>query len=654
MCAIAGIINENGPVDAMALGRFVDSMTHRGPDGRGVWVGRNAGLAHRRLAILDTDARSNCPMEYTSPYGRRIVLTYNGEVYNFLELRDELEELGYYFRTEGDSEVVAAAFCAWGSDCLKKFNGMWALAVWEASEQMLFLARDRYGVKPLHLLEQPGRIVFASESKAFRCLEGFRVEMDEEAAALTLADVFPLEASGRTLLRGVRTLPAGHFASWQRGDLRITRWWNTAKELVQVPRSLEGQAAEFGRLFEDAVRLRMRSDVPVGTCLSGGFDSTAVVCAVARAAQAGGNRSAGDWQRAFSAVFPGAANDETASARLAAQEAGVKLQECDFTASDPLEDLEKVLNDFEGFYLTLPTPIWRIYREVHHGGVLVSLDGHGADEALGAYKQADYTMFHDTPSMLTAPQETVRRLREFASAPCDPTGLISAGWGQSLNAAWRYHPSLAIPRAITRPVERFFHKRARRAGVISPRDFLFDPVRKLIPYGAFTSFAEKDVLPAHWKPLDRELYKMFHSTILPTLLRNYDRMSMAHGVEVRMPFMDWRLVQFAFSLPAASKVGGTMTKRVARMALAGKMPEEIRASRVKIGFNAPMAELMTTNFRDFVESVLPKKHDLLDIPRIRQTIAGSDRGGTWHTNAGKVWTAVHFLWFEKNFFRQPS
>ncbi len=640
-----------GPADAEGAAAMAAALVHRGPDGGAVWSGGPAALAHRRLAILDPGPAGACPMPYTAPDGRRLVITYNGEIYNFLEVRAVLQERGHRFRTETDTEVVVAAYAEWGSDCLQRFNGMWALAVWDEAREELFLARDRFGVKPLLYAEHDGRLLFASELKAFRVPAAGGASLDETSAAVVLADVFRLESSGRTLLRGVRSLPAGHHARWRAGRLTSQRWWRTTDHLTTVPASLEDQGARFRELFEDSVRLRLRSDVPIGTCLSGGFDSTAVLCAMARAGKAGGIRQACDWQHAFAATFPGASNDETAPARLAAGWAGVPLTEMDFTAGDPLADLDRVLWDFEDVYLSLPAPIWRIYARLRQAGVVVSLDGHGADEMMGAYKEAGFAHFHDAPGFASAPATNLHLLHSCAAARTSH-GDGPAGWGYALGACWQHHPSLAGPRTLAKPFVKLQRSLRKRRGLEPPSNFLQPEAARLARAGGWRAPAEEDTLPAHWTPLDRDLYRQFHVTILPTLLRNYDRMSMAHGVEVRMPFMDWRLACYVFSLPATSKISRGETKRIAREALRGAMPEAIRASKVKVGFNAPMPELMSGRLQPWMEALLPKRHDLIDIPRLRSAIRGTTSRGGWSWgNTGKVWRCLQFLWFERNFAR---
>jgi asparagine synthase (glutamine-hydrolysing) len=279
MCGIAGIWQLDGQrVERTTIERFISALAHRGPDGEGVLKedeGRLA-LAHRRLAILDLSAAGDQPMR--SPSGRYDI-TYNGEIYNFLELRAELEQHGFRFRSDSDTEVILAAFERWGPDCLPRFNDMWSFAIWDRLWRSLFLARDRFGVKPLYVLIGARRFAFASELKAFLHLDGFDPVAETQALQARLAGNF----SDHVLLRGVESVPPGHYLEVTTKGTRRRRWWNTLDHLVSVPQDLATQAEEFRELLFDACRLRVRSDVPVATSLSGGLDSSSVLCSLAAA-----------------------------------------------------------------------------------------------------------------------------------------------------------------------------------------------------------------------------------------------------------------------------------------------------------------------------------------------------------------------------------
>lgn len=277
MCGIAGIVDLRGEAVApSAIEKITGLIAHRGPDGAGFWFSDDKRIAfgHRRLAIIDPGARGDQPMH--SGDGR-FVIVYNGEVYNFLELRAELQAAGVPFRTESDTEVILAAWQAWGPDMLLRFNGMWALAIADKVSGDVFLARDRFGIKPLLYSISDGRLVFASEMRAIVRSGLVPTDIDADAARRIMVDAFGIEGSERTLHREIKRLQGGHHLWIRGGRTSVTRWWRTLDHLPQLPSTDAERVERFGQIFRDAVALRMRSDVPIGTCLSGGFDSSAII-----------------------------------------------------------------------------------------------------------------------------------------------------------------------------------------------------------------------------------------------------------------------------------------------------------------------------------------------------------------------------------------
>ncbi|MEM3432910.1 MAG: asparagine synthase (glutamine-hydrolyzing) [Candidatus Methanomethyliaceae archaeon] len=312
MCGICGIWNLNGrPATADEIRAMADMLAHRGPDAEGYYLDGPLALGHRRLAILDLTPTGNQPMGYAN--GRNWI-TYNGEIYNFLELRAELEQKGYAFRSGSDTEVILAAYAAWGPECVLRFNGMWAFAIWDSLERRLFLARDRFGIKPLYYLHESDRFAFASEMKAFLRLAGFTPRANLRVLKAELLDVHSQEWGEDCLLIGIRRLPPGCYLQvGADGQIRTHKWWCTRDHLPDVPARFDDHVEHFRLLFEDACRLRLRSDVPIATCLSGGIDSSSVVCTLAEVAKQGTARIAPAWQRAFIASFPGAPRSMNAS-----------------------------------------------------------------------------------------------------------------------------------------------------------------------------------------------------------------------------------------------------------------------------------------------------------------------------------------------------
>ncbi|MEY9156361.1 asparagine synthase (glutamine-hydrolyzing) [Bradyrhizobium japonicum] len=606
MCGIAGIVNLRGiAVEPADISRLTSLIAHRGPFGEGIWFSADRTLAfgHRRLAIIDPGEGGYQPM--LSSDGRYVIV-FNGEIYNFLELRRELEAQGAVFRSQSDTEVILAAWEAWREDMLPRFNGMWALAIFDTSTRELFLARDRFGIKPLLYAMSPERFVFASEQRALVRSGLIDASVDMDVARRLLLDAFGIEGSERTLFRQVRRLQAGHCMWLRQGKVSVRRWWRTVDHLPAVPVTEAERVDRFRELFQDAVALRMRSDVPIGTCLSGGFDSSAVICTMAAHERAGmGPRDSTAWRHAFVATFPGASNDERPMAEEAAAWAKVEPTFLEIGQGDALTDLDRILDDLDDVYIGLPSAVWLIYRQLRQSEVTVSLDGHGADELMGAYMQEGQALGF--------------RIRNATEDLASRSPLARRGVD--------FLRMLAL----------------KRQGVYFLRGRLRD-----LP-ASLPLVAEDDVLPREWGGLNRRLYRMFHSTVLPTILRNFDRLSMAHGIEVRMPFMDWRLVTYTMALPESSKSADGYTKAVARRAMANLMPESIRTARRKVGFNSPMPEWLNGPLAgwmaDLLDQDVPAFAELVNEAALRKAVGRLTASKTWDWEAvGRIWPYLNMKW----------
>ncbi|MGY4178348.1 asparagine synthase (glutamine-hydrolyzing) [Bradyrhizobium sp. USDA 4518] len=603
MCGIAGIVNLRGaPVEPADISRLTNLIAHRGPFGEGTWFNakRNVTFGHRRLAIIDPSEGGYQPM--ASGDGRHVIV-YNGEIYNFLELRRELEAKGAVFRSQSDTEVILAAWQAWGEDMLLRFNGMWALAIYDTATDELFLARDRFGIKPMLYALSSERFVFASEQRALARSGLVETSLDVDVARRLLLDPFGIEGSERTLFSQLRRLQGGHCMWLRQGRVQVRRWWRTVDHLPAISETEAERIARFRELFQDSVALRMRSDVPIGTCLSGGFDSSAVICAMASHEKAGmGPRDSAAWRHAFVATFPGASNDERPMAEEAAAWADVAPSFLEIGRSDALTNLDRILDDNDDVYIGLPSAPWLIYRELRRQNVTVSLDGHGADELMGAYLQEG--------------QSGAFRIRNAAAALTSRSQLAQRGID------------------------------FLRAQMIKRQGHYF--LRGAVP-APLPLVAEGDELPDTWGALNRRLYRMFHSTTLPTILRNFDRLSMAHGIEVRMPFMDWRLVTYTMALPETSKSAGGMTKVVARQAMANLMPESIRTARRKVGFNSPMPEWLNGPLAGWTAELLDRKvpafAEFVDEAPLRKVVGRLTASHNWDwESVGRIWPYLNMKW----------
>ncbi|KJC56300.1 asparagine synthase [Bradyrhizobium sp. LTSPM299] len=599
MCGIAGIVNLRGnPVEPAEISRLTSLVAHRGPFGEGTWFNakRNLAFGHRRLAIIDPTDGGYQPM--ASGDGRHVIL-YNGEIYNFLELRRELEAKGAVFRSQSDTEVILAAWQAWGEDMLPRFNGMWALAIYDTVTDDLFLARDRFGIKPMLYALSSERFVFASEQRALARSGLIEATVDTDVARRLLLDPFGIEGSERTLFRQVRRLQGGHSMWLRQGRVEVRRWWRTVDHLPDIPNTEAGRVARFRELFEDSVALRMRSDVPIGTCLSGGFDSSAVICAMSAHEKAGmGPRDSTAWRHAFVATFPGVWFDERPMAEEAVAWANVTPTFVTIDQDDALSNIDQVLDDNDDVYIGLESAVWQTYRELRRQNVTVSLDGHGADELMGAYRQEGQSAMFLVRNVLAG------------------ISSRSAAGGRGVD--------MLRTLIIKRQGQYFLHGGLRH--VPAPLSLVGD----------------QDELPREWGSLNRRLYGMFHGTILPTILRNFDRLSMAHGIEVRMPFMDWRLVTYTMALPDASKSSDGYSKMIARRAMANHMPESIRMGRRKIGFGSPMPQWLNGPLSSWTAALLDKKvpafTELVNEVALREAVNRLTASKAWDWgSAQRIW-----------------
>lgn len=550
MCGIAGFWNLDGRlVNREELIRFTNQLAHRGPDGWDIHIeeSANLGFGHRRLAIIDLNTGDQ-PMSYANG---RYWIVFNGEIYNFVELKQELESLGYSFNTDSDTEVILAAFDKWGEDFQFKLNGMWALAIWDSHEQKLFVSRDRFGVKPMIYFFNGKRFAFASEMKAFLALEDFRAEYNPAVLANSLADATLVEGAEDCLFQGLNRVLGGHCLTLKaNGEMKTRRWWVTLDHLPEVPEKYEDQVSQYRELFLDACRIRMRSDVPIGTALSGGLDSSSVLSSMSYIRKSGDAtmRMAHEWQKAFIGTWPGKIIDERHYADEVIKKTGVNPIYCEMNADMYLEHFNEILYQFEELSDIHLGP-WFVHKMQRQNGVVVTIDGHGGDEALGGYTWHVFAAMRNAKPMRYAELALIRNSMS-----------LTHGFGTYVSAI----------------KNRLIGKKNASNGTswLIPQ-----------PQRFFTPAMEQDAprLAGH-DELFKTLYTDFHFTHLPMVLRNFDRLSMAHGVEVRAPLMDWRLVCFSFALPSDRKIGGGYTKRILRDAMKGILPEAIRTRTKKLGF----------------------------------------------------------------------
>lgn len=612
MCGIYGVVEKK--VDRELAMKCLNTMTHRGPDGCGLWQENGVTLGHRRLSILDLSSAGSQPMSYAN---ERYWLTFNGEIYNFIEIREELRKKGYTFRGDSDSEVILASYCEWGEKCVERFNGMWTFAIWDKAEQSLFLSRDRFGVKPLFYTEFPGGgLAFASEMKALLPLMD-KVEANKAMFDRYFADNH-YENQPECLIRGIKRFPAGTNA-WYRGKtFKLERYWNTLDHLIAVPDSYEEQVEQFRELFLDACKIRMRSDVTLGTGLSGGLDSSATICAMSYiSGHLSGERVNHDWQHAYVACFPGTDLDETKYAKAVTDYLGIRHTFTKIDSAISESEFLRQLYCFEELWGNPQVPMMQLYKKERELGTTVSLDGHAADELFAGYGFDVLKAYPDAKNKAEIDMITTAYLNQNSEEGI-PVG--SAEFKRQKNKLYR---------------EYMFKYRAKKL------------------------LGREDVKSAYadhpnWKRLDnlnKALFVSTHETILPTLLRNYDRDSMASSVEIRMPFLDYRIVELAFSLGWRSKLHGGWSKSIVRDACADFMPKEVCYRRTKLGFNAPILDWMRGPYRQFFEDTVADPAfascPLIDHPEtvredLRKFLAGEN--ATFH-QAADIWNRIQpYLW----------
>ncbi len=559
MCGILGWCGGHGPADVERFGAALDQLAHRGPDDRGVFDAHGVLLGHRRLSIIDLSGGGHQPMRDPASGA---VIVFNGEIYNYLELRGRLEAYGHVFRTKSDTEVLLHAYLQWGASGLNKLNGMWSFAVWQPEQRKLFVARDRFGVKPFYFTYRPGSFAFASEPKSLLALFPELRQPDDLAVYKFLAEGL-LYTEGRSFYQGIHTLLPAHYGEYvdQSGQFRTTRYWDYPEAFTSSAQNQRDTIKEFSSLFEDAVRVRTRSDVPVGVTLSGGLDSTAVLAATTP-------NTPGD-TACLTSVYGGYERGEAEWATIAAAPYGVVPVEVQAPKDAWLETLQRIAWHMDGpGYSPAVYPLWHVMREARRRGVLVLLEGQGADEALGGYPQ--YAVI--------ALLSMVKHWKNVAEWK-----RVAHVWGRlcaTFTARW---VMLWLLREVF-PGLVSFNRRRAGAYMTLTDDFKATIEKQLAESSAVHT------RPSHLtaEPVTRRLWQDHSRNILPGLLHYGDAISMAHGVESRLPFMDFRLVEWMFSSGDTVKILDGETKWVLREYLYSVGQGRIAERKDKQGYPTPI------------------------------------------------------------------
>ena len=577
MCGILAIIGETLPVSSEQADKALDSLAHRGPDDRGVCQLQEAWIGHRRLSIIDTSSAGHQPMvDQTTG----VALTFNGEIYNYIELRNELVSLGYQFHSQSDTEVLLKSYIAWGKQCIDRFNGDWAFLIWDPRERIAFVSRDRFAVKPLYFTRVRGALSIASEPKALLKLYPELLRVNERALFRFLKES-ALYDSTDSFYDGIHLLPPACYGIYHLAtdSLVVERYWDWPSGEYSSGHDIQ---AQFNALLEDASRLRMRSDVPVGITLSGGLDSTAVMSTAEKQLEVGSSR-----MTAFTSVYDNQSEtrvDERKWAALAARNcAHVDLQLVGTELSQTwLQSLRKILYHMDGpGYSPAVVPLWNIMHTASMQNVKVLLEGQGADELLGGY--ADYAaaaligrlgFLLGRLKLFTLGRDVMSCVAAFG-ATAFLTRLSRLVFPWLINLNYRYAGLLGVMKAD------FVARVNLEADNLTPART-----------NTSTSFAEK------------VMRFDFTTRELPGLLQYGDTVSMANGVESRLPFLDYRLVEFCARLPIDWKIRNGQTKYILREYLRSTGQEEIANRKDKKGYPTPIEQLFKFNNGQILNEIL--------------------------------------------------
>ncbi len=627
MCGIVGMWNlEGNPVDGDFAERMLNAVQHRGPDDEGYlfvdtkgdrWLttggqdtpdevflsafpysprkpgpriptkGFDLALGHRRLSILDLSPAGHQPM--CNEEGT-VWIVYNGEIYNFRELKRELVRLGHRFLSDTDTEVVLHGYESWGADCLNRFNGMWAFCIWDMRQKRLFCSRDRFGIKPFYYFFDGKTFLFSSEINALWVVPGMVKTLNERAVYGYLS-IGLCDFGAATFFSGIRQLPSGQYMelSLADGTLQTQTYWRLTPQ-PKAPEDDRTVAGEFRFLFEDSVRHRLVSDVPVGTCLSGGLDSSSIVCIISDFIRKGESSatSVGKIQKTFSSRYHDTRHDEGRYIETVVKATTAEAHAV-FPTPERLErDLHRLIErQGEPFASTSIFAQWCVFGLARQEGVKVTLDGQGADEILAGY----LPYFSAYWAGLLLSFRFMSLARELLAYRRRRHPMFWYNLTQMFN-----HLTYALPfRLILDPLRTYLQKRSLEK---RPHGMPSDFVRRMASSCLFERY------PTGQINLDALLYQTLFYSSLPSYLRYSDRNSMTYAIESRVPFLDYRLVEFIFSLPEKFKIRGGTTKWVLREAMKGVLPELVQNRQDKVGFSTPEDAWFRGPLRGLVEKVI--------------------------------------------------
>lgn len=637
MCGICGIINTKNSIETDQLLSMTRVLRHRGPDDEGFLLSNttkseansyhhdetidsiknktprlennfdaNLGLGFRRLSIIDLSEKGHQPMQFEEA---GLWIVFNGEIYNYIELHEELKQFGYKFNSKTDTEVILKAYHKWGEECVSKFNGMWAFAIWDSKNKKLFCSRDRFGIKPFYYHhDQQNQFLFASEIKAI--LQAIKSSPDKNILFDSFTSGYS-DHNERTFFENIKQLRGGHNLILQNGNLSIYRYYNL--ESQPCFDSFEKSKEQLQELLFDAVRIRLRSDVPLGYALSGGIDSSSIV-GIASKINSGSNNT-------FSMIYPGDSVDESFYINKVIEKTGVNHNFVSPTPEDFLKDLDKFIwHQEEPFIGTSYFGEFKLRELIRKNNVTVSLEGQGADEIITGYTSLLFPYFFDLISKI--------RLKKI------------------INEYGHFNNYLGKPAGILKS----YLLRNKK----SDNKYLY----KKYPYLNSEYFLEANSSADCFEPfnsgshLNDELYKMLIYSSIPQQLVRADKNSMAFSVECRFPFLDYRLVEYAMNLSYDYKTKNGMTKYILREAMKDILPVEVYNRKDKIGFAIPDKSFNSQNVKEFLYELLGNVKDD-NIPFLNKRIFIDEYFSKSGENIfdWKFWKVASVVLWQNKFFK---
>lgn len=608
MCGIAGYFNSSKEIDKEKFEKMVDIIEHRGPDDRGTYYQDGLALGHRRLSIIDLSKDGHQPFLYKERY----VTIFNGEIYNYKELRVELEKTGYQFRTKTDTEVLTASFDCWGKECVQRFNGMWAFAIYDKEKNELYCARDRFGIKPFYYFVNKDEFIFGSEIKQILCMMSQNPVVNRKRL-LEFLICGDQDYTEETMFQNIMQLRGGYEIIFDltRKELKINQYYDLGKRTIQK-RSYEEDCAKFREAFENSIKLRMRADVPVGYCLSGGLDSSSIVSVANDLVKKSGKKVE---QHAVSSCFEDKAYDEQEYIDEVIKSTNIHSHRIYPDGSTLFGEVDKIIWHMdEPFGSTSIYAQWNVFREAKKNGLTVMLDGQGADEQLAGYSPfygvhfADLLKHHKYISFWREVR-AYKNLRASTEAHVNAKQIVLAAIASAYAPknvhnvlSETYLASMGLPFSVEQLKEVYQDRNIYPMG--DSKQYILDSMR----------------------------------CGMQSLLHFEDRDSMAFSIESRVPFLDYELVETVFETPFEHKIRNGITKAVLRDGLKGILPEKIRTRYSKLGFTTPEDKWINDNYEQYRKELERSCEALAPLLEKKKVMEWFDK------NKGKVARGDFMIW----------